>query len=210
MFNRDLLDKALAQGTATLFESAMLPTTVAVDPLIHPIWPGAAVAGPAYPVECAPGDNLGIQIALERAPKGAVQVVDARGFIAGYWGEVPTVYAEARGIRGLVIDGGVRDTAALQARGFPAFARGISVRGTLKTSVPSVGKPLSLAGTSVAAGDLVLGDADGVLVIPADQVEATIARGQARVAKEAEWMKVLVAGATTLDLMGLADWRNRI
>lgn len=207
MYSQDTLSSAMTQGTATLFEAAMRPS-VSVDPLIRPVWPGAAVAGPAYPVECAPGDNLGIQIALERAPRGSVLVVDARGFIAGYWGEVLTVFAEARGMAGLVIDGGVRDIAALQARGFPVFARGISVRGTLKAAVPSVGKTISLAGTPVALGDLVVGDADGVVVIPADQVDATLCRGNARVQKEAEWMARLAAGETTLDLMGLAGWRD--
>lgn len=207
MFERDLLDRSLALGTATLYEAAGL-TTAAVDPAIRPVWPGATVAGPAFTVECAPGDNLGIHLALERAPRGAVLVVDARGAIVGYWGEVLTVFAEARGIAGLVIDGGVRDTAALQQRRFPAFARGISVRGTRKLSVPSVGKPLLLAGTPVATGDLVVGDGDGVVVIPADVATAVVARGTARAAKEAAWMARLAEGDTTLDLLGLSEWRG--
>nr|WP_198534137.1 RraA family protein [Aquidulcibacter paucihalophilus] len=94
IYSEEILNKALAHGTATLFEAAELQS-VSVDPFIRSVWPGAAVAGPAYPIECAPGDNLGIQIALERAPRGSVLVVDARGFIAGYWGEVLTVFAQA-------------------------------------------------------------------------------------------------------------------
>ncbi|MCY1215076.1 4-hydroxy-4-methyl-2-oxoglutarate aldolase [compost metagenome] len=93
---------------------------------------------------------------MEKAPRGSILVVSTGGFVAGYWGEVLTVAAEAAGIAALVIDGGVRDIAALTARRFPAFSRGISVRGTIKASVPSVGQPLSFTGTPVAAGDLVV------------------------------------------------------
>lgn len=114
----------------------------------------------------------------------------------------------SRGISGLVIDGGVRDILALQSRRFPVFARGVSVRGTLKAAVPSVGKAISLSGTQVCSGDLVVADADGVVVIPMHLVEATLQRGEARIRKEAEWMARIGAGETTLDLMGLAAWRE--
>ncbi|HWQ09900.1 MAG TPA: RraA family protein, partial [Holophaga sp.] len=124
----EALALALRLGTATLHEASDLPGS-AVDPAIRPIWIGAALAAPAFPVACAPGDNLAIHLALERAPRGSVLVVAADGFVAGYWGEVLTVAAEAAGLAGLVIDGGVRDTDALARRRFPVFARGISVRG---------------------------------------------------------------------------------
>ncbi len=194
-------------GSSTLYEASGLPTS-AVDPLVRTIWPGASVAGPAYPLECAPGDNLAIHVAMEKAPRGSILVVSTGGFVAGYWGEVLTVAAEAAGIAALVIDGGVRDIAALTARRFPAFSRGISVRGTIKASVPSVGQPLSFTGTPVAAGDLVVADDDGVVVIPAAQVEATLAQGQARFDKEARIMDELRQGRPTLDLLGLSRWRE--
>lgn len=103
-------------------------------------------------------------------------MVDVKGFIAGYWGEVLTVYAQTAGIAGLVIDGGVRDTAALAQCQFPAFSRGISVKGTIKASVLSVGHPIILAGTPVSLGDLVEADGDGGVVIPADHAEAVVQR----------------------------------
>ncbi|AYQ43934.1 MULTISPECIES: RraA family protein [Burkholderia cepacia complex] len=201
-----LLAQACKLGTSTLYEASGLATS-SVDPAIHTVWPGASIAGPAYPLECSPGDNLSIHIAMEQVPRGSVLVVSTGGFVSGYWGEVLTVAAEAAGIIGLVIDGGVRDIAALTARRFPVFTRGICMRGTIKASAPSVGQPISFAGTPVAAGDLVVADDDGVLVIPAAHVEETLARGQARADKEAKMMDALREGRSTLELMGLTHWR---
>jgi 4-hydroxy-4-methyl-2-oxoglutarate aldolase len=194
-------------GSSTLYEASGLPC--AVDPQIRSIWSGAFIAAPAYPLVCSPGDNLSIHIALERAPRGSVLVVDASSFIAGYWGEVLTVAAEAAGVVGLVINGGVRDIAAITNRRFPVFARGVSVRGTVKASAPSVGHATLFADAPVAPGDLVVADDDGVIIVPAIDVERTLSAGEARADKEAEMMKQLANGATTLELMGLAAWRER-
>lgn len=202
-----LLAQARELGTSTLFEASGLSTSAA-DPAIHTVWAGASVAGPAFPLECSPGDNLAIHIAMEKVPRGSVLVVSTGGFVSGYWGEVLTVAAEAAGVVGLIIDGGVRDIAAMTARRFPVFTRGISMRGTIKASVPSVGKPISFTGTPVAAGDLVVADDDGVLVIPAAHVEHTLAQGQARADKEAKMMEALTQGRSTLELMGLTNWRH--
>lgn len=202
-----LSHRALALGTSTLFEASGLACSV--DPLIRAVWPGPAIAAPAYPVQCSPGDNLAIHLAVERAPRGSVLVIGTGNFVAGYWGEVLTVAAEAAGIVGLVIDGGVRDVAALARRRFPTFARGISVHGTSKASAPSVGQPISMTGVSVAAGDLVVADDDGVVVLPADGVARILAAGEARAANEADIMKKLEQGGTTVDLLGLSQWRER-
>ncbi len=206
--DEDVLALARRLGTSTLFEASGLATS-SVDPAIATVWAGACVAGPAYPLRCHPADNLAIHIAMERAPRGSVLVVDAGGFVAGYWGEVLTVAAEAAGIQALVIDGGVRDVAALRARRFPVFSRGISMRGTIKASAPSVGSPIQLAGTPVVAGDLVVADDDGVLVIPAGHVQATLREGQARTDKEEAMMQALREGQSTLALMGLTAWRQQ-
>jgi 4-hydroxy-4-methyl-2-oxoglutarate aldolase len=202
----DWRKRALTLGTSTLYEASGL--ACAVDPAIRPVWFQAAVAGAAFPVHCSPGDNLAIHVALERAPRGSVLVVSADNFIAGYWGEVLTVAAEAAGVAGLVIDGGVRDVSALARRGFPAFARGITVRGTVKASVASVGKPISLTGVPVAAGDAVVADEDGVIVIPAAELERTMAASELRATREAAMMTRLSEGATTLELLGLTAWRD--
>lgn len=203
----DFAARALALGASTLYEASGLDC--AVDPAIRSVWSGAAVAAPAFPLQCSPGDNLALHIALEHAPRGSVLVVKTSDFIAGYWGEVLTVAAEAAGVAGLVIDGGVRDMAALARRRFPVFARGISVRGTIKASARSVGQPISFTGVPVSLGDLVVGDDDGVVVVPAAEVGRTLAAGEARAAKEADMMQRLQRGATTLQLMGLSHWSER-
>ena len=175
--------------------------------LIRSIWDGAFIAAPAYPLECSPGDNLAIHLALARVPRGAVLVVSTSNFVAGYWGEVLTVAAEAAGVAGLVIDGGVRDIAAVRSRKFPVFSRGISVRGTVKASAPSVGQAMSFTGVPVAPGDLVVADDDGVIVIPAAEAGRTLLAGEDRAEKEAAMMQKLAHGATTLELLGLSRWR---
>jgi 4-hydroxy-4-methyl-2-oxoglutarate aldolase len=206
-YDECVLEQACKLGTSTLFEASGIPTA-AVDPEIRTVWAGAFLAGPAYPLECSPGDNLSIHIAMERVPRGSVLVVSTGGFISGYWGEVLTVAAEAAGVVGLVIDGGVRDIAALVARRFPVFTRGVSMRGTIKASSPSVGQRISFAGTPVEVGDLVVADDDGVLVLPAEHALRTINDGQTRADKEARMMDALREGRSTLELMGLTSWRE--
>src|SRR6266849_8091293 len=103
-------------GAATLGESG----AAGMPSRMRAAWPGAALAAPAYPVRCTPGDNLAVHVAVTRAPAGSVLVVDVGNVPdRGYWGEVLTTAAHARGISGLVIDGGVRDVAALERLGFP-------------------------------------------------------------------------------------------
>lgn len=202
----DYQTRARLLGTSTLYEASHLPC--ATDSDIRPVWEGAFIAGPAYPLECSPGDNLALHLALERVPRGCVLVVGTGSFISGYWGEVLTVAAEAAGVIGLVIDGGVRDIAALRRRGFPVFARGISVKGTVKASLASLGEPFNFAGVQVAQGDLVVADEDGVIILPKANAARTLAEGQARADKEALMMQAIEGGKTTLELMGLVHWRD--
>ncbi|MDQ7049740.1 MAG: 4-carboxy-4-hydroxy-2-oxoadipate aldolase/oxaloacetate decarboxylase [Enterobacterales bacterium] len=206
-YTDEIRELAIGLGTATLYEASGI-INCALDPLIRPVWQGAAVAGTAYPVACSPGDNLAIQIALERAPSGSVLTVTTNNFVAGYWGEVLTVAAESSSIKGLVIDGGVRDVAALRKRQFPAFSRGISVRGTTKASYRSVGQPIQITGTPAKQGDLIVADDDGVIILPQALALEIIVKGQVREQQEATMMKRLTDGESTLDLMGLAKWRK--
>lgn len=203
----DIAAELLEHGTSTLSEASGLPC--ALDYAIRPVWPGAAVAAPAYPLRCAPGDNLAIHIAVDAAPPGHVLVVDASGYVAGYWGEVLTAAAEARKIVGIIIDGGVRDIDALERRKFPAFARGIGMRGTVKHHAPSVGEPIIIAGVTIAPGDLIVADRDGVMSLPQSRVSQTLENARKRTEKEAVTMKRLMAGETTLDLLGLTAHRRK-
>jgi 4-hydroxy-4-methyl-2-oxoglutarate aldolase len=187
-------------GSATLGEAGGLPT----DRRLKPAWPGATLAAPAYPVRCTPGDNLAVHVAVTTAPVGSVLVVDV-GPVPdrGYWGEVLTTAAEAAGLAGLVIDGGVRDVAALEAHRFPVFSSTISLPGARKDQPGTVGAPVKVGGVPVAMGDWVVGDVDGVTVVPEPSLDAVCAAGEAREAKEAGFFAALRGGATTVELLGL-------
>ena len=187
-------------GSATLGESG----GIAADRRLRPAWPGAVVAAPAYPVGCTPGDNLAVHVAVTRAPRGSVLAVDV-GQVAdrGYWGEVLTTAAESAGLAGLVLDGGVRDVAALEAHGFPVFSATIALTGATKDKPGTVGIPVRVGGVWVAAGDWVVADVDGVTFVPRTAVDAVVAAGRAREAKEAGFFEALRSGSNTVDLLGL-------
>jgi 4-hydroxy-4-methyl-2-oxoglutarate aldolase len=189
-----------ALGAATLGESGGRPMRAR----IRAVWPGARLAAPAFPVRCSPGDNLAVHAAVVDAPPGSALVVDV-GAVAerGYWGEVLTTAAEARGIAGLVVDGGVRDVAALEAHRFPVFATVVALPGATKEQPGAVGAPAEVGDVVVRRGDWVVGDADGVTVVPADRVEDVLRAGTARAEKEQRMFEALRAGATTIDVLGL-------
>jgi 4-hydroxy-4-methyl-2-oxoglutarate aldolase len=193
-------------SSATLHEAA--GRIGALPGAIKPIRPGMRVVGPAYPISGVVGDNLWLHRAIAEARPGDVLVAAVAGDDApdyGYWGEVLAVAAQARGIAGLVIDGGVRDVVQLEERGFPVFARGLCIRGTEKDpAAPSThGSPVRFGGVTVRAGDLVLGDDDGVVVIPQDRAGAAVEAGVRRDADENDIFARLLAGETTLAIYGL-------
>jgi 4-hydroxy-4-methyl-2-oxoglutarate aldolase len=195
----DTATTLLALGAATLGESGGVP----MHPRISAAWPGAALAAPAYAVTCAPGDNLAVHAAVVAAPPGAALVVAVDPPERGYWGEVLTTAAEARGLRGLVIDGGVRDVAALEAHGFPVFSALIALRGAVKEEGGEIGGSAVVGDVAVATGDWVVGDRDGVTVVRAAELDDVLARGRARADKEHVMFSKLRAGATTVELLGL-------
>lgn len=187
-------------GSATLGESG----GQAAHRRLRPVWPGAAIAAPAYPVRCAPGDNLAVHVAVTKAPGGSVLVVDV-GQVAdrGYWGEVLTTAAEAAGLAGLVLDGCVRDVGALEAHAFPVFSSGIALTGATKDKPGTVGRPVLVGGIVVSAGDWVVGDVDGITFVPGSVVGAVLEAGREREAKEAGFFGALRDGRTTVELLGL-------
>lgn len=190
----------LELGAATLGESGGAPMRARIGPA----WTGAQLAAPAYPVRCTPADNLAVHVGVASAPAGSVLVVDVgTERELGYWGEVLTTGAEARGLAGLVIDGCVRDSAALAAHGFPVFSTGIALPGATKRLPGTVGASARVGGVEVSAGDWVVGDGDGVVVIAAGELEAVLAAGQARARKEDGFFTQLRAGSTTVELLAL-------
>lgn len=197
----DTLARLAALGSATLHEAQ--GRTGALDPAIKPVWDAPALAARALTVRCHPGDNLAIHRAVAIAAPGDVLLVDAGSHIAGYWGEILTVAAQARGIAGLVIDGGCRDVTPTAGRGFGVWARGISIQGCTKYVPGWVSTEIAVGGVVARTGDFVVADRDGVVVVAADAVDATIAAAQRREAREREIMERLEGGALTLDLMDL-------
>ena len=193
--------------TATIHEAQS--RLGALDPAIKPAWPAPRTSGRAFTVRCHPGDNLAIHRAVAVAEAGDVLVVDAGGHLAGYWGEVLAVAAQARGIAGLVIHGGCRDVEAVAELGFGMWSRGVSIAGCVKATPGWIGEPIACGGIVVRTGDFIVADRDGVVAVLAELVEATAAAAGARIAKEQGMMERLRAGELTLDLFGLRDTLSR-
>ena len=150
-------------------------------------------------------DNLAVHAAVAEAPAGSVLCVEIEGDgDRGFWGEVLTTGAEARGLRGLVIDGGVRDVDALQDHRFPVFSTGIVLRGATKHHVGSIGIRAVVGDVEVRAGDWVVADRDGVVIVPGGSTADVVAAASARDAKEADmFTAVLRGGSTTVQLLEL-------
>jgi 4-hydroxy-4-methyl-2-oxoglutarate aldolase len=173
---------------------------------IQAVWRGARLAAPVFAVCCTPGDNLAIHVGVARAPSGSALIVEVgTERERGYWGEVLTTAAEARGLAGLVIDGCVRDTEALEAHGFPVFATGAALPGASKLLPGVVGGWVEVGNVTVGTGDWVVGDSDGVTVVPAVTVDAVVRAAQARAERESELFEQLGAGKTTIELLGLDE-----
>ncbi|MFL6242526.1 MAG: RraA family protein [Acidimicrobiia bacterium] len=196
----DPAEQLLALGAATLGESGGRP----MAPRIRPVWPGARLAAPAFAVRCTPGDNLAVHVAVARTPAGSALVVDV-GIERerGYWGEVLTTAAKARGIAGLVIDGCVRDVAALQEHDFPVFSTGVALRGATKELPGMAGGTAEVGDVPVQTGDWLVGDADGVTVVAATELEDVLTAGAARAKSEQALFAALTDGKTTVELLGL-------
>ncbi len=197
-----MVEELAALGSATVYEAAGREGA---------LWRGfttidtsRAAVGPAFLVACPPGDNLAIHRAIALAGPGDVLVVDAGGYTgAGHWGEITTVAAQARGIAGLVIDGSVRDSRPILARGFPVFHRGLCIAAaTKKAPLADPPEALQFAGITIHRGDLVVADADGVAIIPATRTDEVLEASRRRAADEQATMARLVAGETTLEIFG--------
>jgi 4-hydroxy-4-methyl-2-oxoglutarate aldolase len=162
--------------------------------------------GPALPVRCPPGDNLWIHRALDSAQPGEILVIDCGpGNEFGYWGEIMATAAISRGVAGLVITGGVRDSHDLIALGLPTFAGRVCIQGTVKDPKGdgAVGEPVRIGGTMIRKGDLIVGDGDGVLVLSPEVAAWAVPSARDRDAKEKVIIEQIKAGASTLDVYNL-------
>jgi 4-hydroxy-4-methyl-2-oxoglutarate aldolase len=170
------------------------PTTLAdvlgrdqvMDIGIRPLWPGARLAGPAFTVRCAPGDNLMLHAAIYRAEPGSVIVVEAGDVDYAVAGGNVCAVAQRHGIAGFVVDGVIRDIGEVREIGFPVFARGvIPIPGAKKVVTGPLNEPVRCGGVQVRAGDIVVADEEGIVVTPLDRGEQVLRDAQARLAKEA-------------------------
>lgn len=193
---------------ATLYEAAGQKGMV--DPAIRAAWPGARICGQAVTVECPPGDNLMLHIAVADAPPGTIIVASVNSYMwAGAWGEVLTAAAQARGVAGLVIDGAVRDVAAIREAKFPVFSRGLAIGSCTKERPGKLGLPIQLGGMTVRSGDMILGDEDGLVVIQQERLDAVYDTAVTRRQRESDIIGQLREGRTTIELLGLIDPRAR-
>lgn len=197
-----LRSSLLELGSATLYEAQ--GQTGALVAAIKPLDPLRRLAGPALTVDAKPGDNLVIHHALTLARPGDVLVVDAKGYAeAGPWGDIMTLAAQKIGIAGLVIDGAVRDGDSILEMGFPVFCRGLSIRAAQKNQPGRVNVPIVCGGVTINPGDWIMGDRDGVVVIPSGACSAAIAAAQERAAAENALRRSIEAGKSTVELLGL-------
>ena len=190
-------------GSATLHEAA--GRIGALPSAIKPLSPSMRLAGPAFTVHVPAFDNLWIHRAVYAAREGDILVISTSGGLeAGYWGDILNEAAIAQNLGGLVIDGGVRDSAGLIRNSFPVFSNGVSIRGTVKgrEAIAWLRQPIRIGEIVVKQDDLVMGDADGVVVIPAKDVSRVLDAGTRRESDETEKIARIRAGERTIDLYG--------
>lgn len=198
-----LKERAARQSTATVHEAA--GRIGALPASLKPLCPSQKLSGPAFPVKSPPGDNLWLHRAIYRAAPGDVLVVDAGDAEYGAWGEVMALAAQVRGIAGLVIATGVRDSQRMVEMGFPVFASQIAIRGTGKDpdGAGTLNQPITLGNVTINPGDWVLGDADGVVVIPASRTAEIIDKAEGRDDAEQAIFARLRAGDSTIAIYNL-------
>lgn len=176
----------------------------AMDPAIQPLSRKMAIVGTALTVDAPPRDNLTIHAAMQQAKPGDVLVINCNGcYDAGIFGEMMAACCQAHGIAGIVIDGACRDKNELIAMNFPAFVHNTSPNGTTKRYMGKINEPIECGGKKVCPGDIIVGDADGVVVIEAERAEEVLAASIKKHQFEESVLPQLQSGVTIADLMKL-------
>lgn len=202
--DEQILDGLAEAGVSTVHEAQ--GRTGYLGPHIRPIQDGASVAGNAVTVSSHPGDNIMIHAAVEVCQPGDILVVTNTGPSShGMFGDLLATALMTRGVKGLVIDAGVRDVADLREMGFPVWSQYVSSQGTVKETAGSVNVPVSIGGVTISPGDVVCGDDDGVVAVPHQHSASTLEKARARLDREAAKRERLASGELTMEMDGLRD-----
>ena len=200
--SQELLSTLKELSTPTVCE--ILGKQSNMDSEIKALWPNIKLVGTAITVLCHVGDNLTLHKAIEISQAGDVLVVNAGGYkeAGGMWGEIMSLAAQKKGVEGLVIDGAVRDVKHIREMRFPVFSRAISPGSTTKKTFGQINKSITCGGIQINPGDFIIGDDDGVVVIPKEKVQEVIAKGIEREEKEKGVRKLIEQGKTTMEIFG--------
>jgi 4-hydroxy-4-methyl-2-oxoglutarate aldolase len=200
----DIVKRLGALGVATAHEA--YGRFGLMKPYLRPVWSGAETAGTAVTVLAQPGDNWMIHVAVEQCQPGDILVVGCTtDNTDGMFGDLLATSLMARGVKGLVIDAGVRDAKALREMGFPVWSKAISAKGTVKATLGAVNVPVVCAGINVMPGDAVVADDDGAVVIGRKDAADVVAKGEKRVADEDGKRRQLAAGVLGLDMYKMRE-----
>lgn len=203
---KTLLEK-MAEFDTAIVSDCLMDNRHAMDHVIKPLAQYQKICGPALTVQCVPCDNLMLHLAVAKAQPGDVLVASmSNHYEGGAWGEILTVAAQNQNVAGLVIDGSVRDTQQIIDMKFPVFTRGISIKKTDKKNLGKIGTPVIVGGVTVNQGDIILGDADGVVVISSNHLEEVVFKAEEKVQAEKEIIRQLNEGILTADLFDLRKY----
>jgi len=178
---------------------------------IKPIFKGIKVAGPALTIQSMAGNNMMSHLALSLAKPGDVLVIDAGGYLKNaVWGGVQATYAQKVGVGGLVLDGSIRDIQDMRRMKFPVYCKGVTPAGPHKGWADSVNVPIQCGGVPVRPGDLVVGDDDGIAVVPQEYLAGVYKEALSRLEKEEDWLRDIGKGKSSIEAVGLESALSKL